>query len=504
MPSRSFTTATSSAATRLLWTTSLVGLLSAAGCNLFTEMPPCDVDANCPPSAPVCSDHVCTAEEPAPDDGGDVVVDAGDDAGRPDAGPLDAGPDDAGLVDAGPLDAGPDDAGPVDGGPLDAGSVDAGPPDGGLDGGDVDGGGVDAGADAGVDAGGLVFPYDIANVDETTLSAQLPLDFTACTSAVLNTDDLASSMFVGCAPSLDDTWRIVNANAMDHQVVATTGLTLPAGLTVEVVGSASLVLVVDGDANVAGALDASGSATAAGAGGDVACGPRLGGAGGLSSDRGSGGGGGGHLTAGGAGGTADNGGAPGGAEGALVGGVPFVLRGGCSGGAGGGDGSSGGAGGFAGGALQISVSGTLTLDGELRAGGGGGQPATAGGHGGGGGGSGGSILVQASHVVGSGVLQANGGGGAGGSGRFDGENGAPGESPLGVDRGRGGAGGGTGGNAGGGGGDGASDGRDARQGESATYGGGGGGGGLGAIHIEGVTTCAETLQSSPAATTSCP
>ena len=67
------------------------------------------------------------------EDGGQVLLDGGDDAGAPDAGEPDAGPD-GGDADAGPgaggADAGPD-AGHADAGRPDSGSPDAGRPDAG-------------------------------------------------------------------------------------------------------------------------------------------------------------------------------------------------------------------------------------------------------------------------------------------------------------------------------------------------------------------------------------
>ena len=66
-----------------------------------------------------CSDTT----QPSPVDAG---VDAGPDAGMPDAGLPDAGRPDAGPPDAGRPDAGPPDAGRPDAGPPDAGAADAG------------------------------------------------------------------------------------------------------------------------------------------------------------------------------------------------------------------------------------------------------------------------------------------------------------------------------------------------------------------------------------------
>ncbi len=78
-----------------------------------------------------------------------------------------------------------------------------------------------------------------------------------------------------------------------------------------------------------------------------------------------------------------------------------------------------------GGALQISVSGTLSIDGPLNAGGGGGRRGVATNVPGSGGGSGGGILLEAATVDlrSNGSLTANGGGG--GQGRFSAGNGFP-------------------------------------------------------------------------------
>jgi hypothetical protein len=204
----------------------------------------------------------------------------------------------------------------------------------------------------------------------------------------------------------------------------------------------------------------------------------------LSEDDGGGGGGGGSFgtrgRSGGLGQFADARAAPGEVEGSAQ---LVPLRGGCAGGRGGRGHPTtdrerwGGAGG---GAVQISVSGALTIDtGIVSASGGGGQPGVAEEDGGGGGGSGGAVLLEgAPLVVGAGAwVTANGGGGAEGNSQFsaDGSPGADGSADSDAP-----APGGSGHN-GGDGGQGGSDTSDATAGGPCTLkdGAGGGGGGMG-------------------------
>jgi hypothetical protein len=73
----------------------------------------------------------------------------------------------------------------------------------------------------------------------------------------------------------------------------------------------------------------------------------------------------------------------------------------------------GGNGGAGGGRLRMSIAGTLTVDGTIRADGGNGSGSTSADHGGG---AGGSIWIDVDRVVGTGSITANGGSAGGGSG----------------------------------------------------------------------------------------
>lgn len=182
------------------------------------------------------------------------------------------------------------------------------------------------------------------------------------------------------------------------------------------------------------------------------------------------------------------------------GGAPGLgsLRGGCRGG----DGFHSGSlvpGGVGGGAIDVIVTGRLTVQngGAITASGGGGRAGGADKRGGGGGGSGGMVVLEAStlQVLDGGAVTANGGGG--GEGGKNGETSAPGAfgsftsdqrvstvgtSPGGGNGGRGGA--GPGANAGG----------EAGQGGtgSGNPGGGGGGGSAGVLYVRGVGSCTST------------
>jgi hypothetical protein len=208
-------------------------------------------------------------------------------------------------------------------------------------------------------------------------------------------------------------------------VIPLRGLSLTSGNTLRVLGARPLILAVDGSATIAGVINGNASGTTAGAGGNWSCGSSQGSNGTGSTDRfdgATGGGGGGFGTAGGRSGVADTDGSdiPGANGGAARGSTTLTpLYGGCAGGQAGDCGTAGAAGG---GALQLSVSGTLTITGSVRVNGGNGAtPCGASDEGGGsGGGSGGAILLEASTLTTSGAtIQASGGNG-GANGTYDG------------------------------------------------------------------------------------
>lgn len=275
------------------------------------------------------------------------------------------------------------------------------------------------------------------------------------------------------------------------------GLTVAAGKALTVVGARPLILAVYGDATIDGTVDASGMGGTAGPGSNQNCsaatpGVRAG------SDPGPGGGGGAYSQAGGNGGTTTGIQGMGGASS----GNPAIspLRGGCDGANGGGGDPNtvlGGRGGGGGGALQITASRNLRLNGTLRVSGGGGrggQSAGSNGGGGGGGGSGGAIVLEAKSLRVSATARAYVNGGSGGEGGDNGSTtGSNGNDGMnGYGRTAAGAnltGGGSGGQGGGG-----SDATSiATGGQNATgnNGGGGGGGSAGRIRINFGTICRE-------------
>lgn len=296
-------------------------------------------------------------------------------------------------------------------------------------------------------------------------------------------------------------------------VIALFGLNVNSGAELRFTGSRPVILAVFGSATVDGTIVANGNLAQGGAGAAAAlasCGSRAGGVGGTSTPDivdpkggGGGGGGGGYGTAGGEGGRGSNKDGTGGAKGTVgtSGGSPTLvpLLAGCPGGNGGkGGGSSqngaGGAGGRAGGALQISVSGTLNVNATARIGanGEGGRGATSYHGGGGGGGSGGAILLEADvlNVASGAIVSATGGGG--GEGAYEtkiGEDGDPGSFTA------GGAGGDdtTQNDKAGKGGDGVASGtgKNGSDGNNSNFcGGGGAGGGIGRVLVYGHTSCA--------------
>lgn len=293
--------------------------------------------------------------------------------------------------------------------------------DGGPLGGDA-GGIADTGGDAAACAGdGL--GYTLSNVAPCNVPAAMNLLLVNSTI-----DTTAGTMTVGTAVQPLPSSALVPqiGGGPQVRVVSVTGLHVPPGITVNVVGQYGLVFVVRGDVTIDGLLLASANHTtpAAGSRTAAACGASAGLAGGGTGTTSGGGGGGGHggngasggggsaLTLGGAGGIADT-------NLALR-----PLRGGCPGGV-----RAGGVPAAGGGAIQISASGHINISGTIAAGGGGAvaldttvsAPA---------GGAGGGILLEADTIAmtASAAVTANGGAGADGSGTVaacSGENGHP-------------------------------------------------------------------------------
>jgi hypothetical protein len=281
-------------------------------------------------------------------------------------------------------------------------------------------------------------------------------------------------------------------------VFAMQNLTIADGAALRFVGGPAAVLLIKGDAILAGRIDVS-----AGLDPQRPVGPGGGSGGVILAAKGEGCGGGGvgtsNVTAdggGGGGGFADKGGSGGGETTPLqLGGAGGVdcnvvdlqpLRGGSGGGTGGAGTAmtSFGFGGHGGGALQLSVHNRLVIESTgivvaSGGGGGGGRYLNSSGGGGGGGGAGGGLLLEAPVVVVNGKIFANGGGGGGGAANaVAGSDGALGqESTMSA---QGGAANGSGAQGGGGGTN-----QPARDGRTGGSNGGGGGGSAGIIVVRG-------------------
>lgn len=257
----------------------------------------------------------------------------------------------------------------------------------------------------------------------------------------------------------------LQAGGSELAVVTLRSLAIASDHRLVVTGSRPLVLLVQGEATIAGALDASAQEKRPGPGGDLDCAASRGGDGqGRERRNGGGGGGGGFGTPGGGGGDDDGNRSEAGAAGVVRGNAELVpLVGGCGGGIGGGCEAAPGAGG---GAVQLSVGGALKVTGEVLANGSAGSDACANDGGGAGGGSGGSILLEAKALDVSGAtIEALGG--SGGRAHEDGRDDVPAPGAL----------------------DAMSTGGEGRRGDGS--GAGGGGGGFGRVRLRAETTCTE-------------
>ena len=364
----------------------------------------------------------------------------------------------------------------------------------------------------------LQFSYTVtSNFDPVAISSETIADLDITCGATFDSTGTPTWTFApGC--SFTPPTHVVTGD--DVVVIPVRNLTVNQPL--RVVGSRPVVLAVYGNATLKDEVLAhsAGAESRGGAGSGVACTGRTGGAGAVGGGDGSGGGGGGLATEGGLGGANDDGTAGGLRGGAMTGGFS-PLVGGCQGGTGGGfAGTTPGPGGRGGGALQISVAGTLTLASAVSvsgAGGGGGDSTinnTA--AGGGGGGSGGMLVLEARNLVveNSAKVTANGGsGGEGsdeqGSSRLPGIAGVDGsrQTAIPVAGGDGGAANGGAGGAGAAGETGPGNGLAGTGSGVGTRGAGGGGGGaVGRILLRGVLSCPSVPAGaviSPATTPTC-
>ncbi len=293
------------------------------------------------------------------------------------------------------------------------------------------------------EAGACIAASNVTEEEMTTCDETAPV--LAPQSGSLTFTDSGIECSAGCSEEGD---VLISSNdgptAADPVRVCVSSLDLPAGIDLLPDGSEDrgLVLIVDGDASIAGQIlfdggagsDGEGSALAGGTAGPGGfpgadgcsghqCtgldgpGPGGGSGGTRNGDQAGAGGGAGHAGLGGDGGDGLNGAGFFGDDGG-AGGSTYPAEGpwleplvGGSGGASGADGSGGygsGPGGGGGGALQITVRGSLTVGGTLGASGGrGGEP--DGNHGAGGGGAGGGILLEARTLGVSGSLLVEGG-----------------------------------------------------------------------------------------------
>jgi hypothetical protein len=262
-------------------------------------------------------------------------------------------------------------------------------------------------------------PSALASLSGITPSAAV--DLSCAGTVTFNGSTWSGAM---CSQTLPAPHTVTQSGGPSIDVLAFRSLTIASGVTVSFTGTNAVMIVVFGDANVAGTIHADGApgannrstAGTSGPGGGSSCSGSVGGAGG--SGHTSGGGGAGAHTAGGAG--AGGVGGTGGTAGSAF--TSTALRGGCAGGASG-DWACTTSGGGGGGALQISVAGTLTVTGTITANGGTGGtsmcmsggcapgPNNTFGGGGGGGGSGGMVRLEGVTVTSSGTVTTNGGNG---------------------------------------------------------------------------------------------
>jgi hypothetical protein len=334
------------------------------------------------------------------------------------------------------------------------------------------------------------FPYVPSNFDVNTVpdsGVQGPLVIN-CNTALFNTNSL--SFFTSCGGQASVTGlSITQDSGLPATLVALSGLTVSGTLRVE--GTVPVIFQVFGDVYIDGGLDLSTSKSGTPGAGSLTqtnCNVHAGQNGfhdSSSNSVGGGGGGGAFATFGTRGGMAQGG----------DGGVQFdnalisPLYGGCPGGNGGGAMFTAvGGGGNGGGAIQISASGTVTVDGIITTSGAGGTHGNTDYTGAGGAGSGGAILLEGASVfiTANGRIIANGGGGGEGAGvgvtSADGQDGSKVDGTVAM-------GGGGGSTTGGNGGSGAAGGTQATVPEDGTEGGGGGGGGLGRLRVNGYPVC---------------
>ena len=279
-------------------------------------------------------------------------------------------------------------------------------------------------------------PAEPADSSTATAMATITADTTFDTESGLISGGLTRAAATGLGDGV--TFRVASqtGSTVRTGIFGFASLSVMTGATLHFTGKNPVVIVVNGDALLAGNVDLVGDCTMPptvgsqiggvwndannGNGGGV-----RGGAVGATNTGAGGGGGGGYGDVGGRGGngTAAGGGAGGMAFGDLTVADPLLIGG--SGGGSGGANAASGAGGKGGGAFQLTANGALTLRGLINAGGCGGRPGAAAGAGGGGG-AGGVIFLEATTIqLGTGAfVTVNGGGGGGGDNGMAGGSGS--------------------------------------------------------------------------------
>lgn len=362
-----------------------------------------------------------------------------------------------------------------------------------------------------------VFPFTPSNFTEAQLPATAGTLTFGCGTTRLDTGNPGAASLTWTNNCVGNTgtpaFTEIALGAQFGVLLFADALTVAAGSTFEVTGARPLIIAVRNGATINGTIDVGSTPGRSGPGADRNCSTAAGGNGGTGTGSGSataGGGGGGAFGTDGAAGAVGEGSAAAGTAGAAMTYAGLVpLRGGCNGGNGGRSSTPDGIGGHGGGAIQLTVGGTLAIggtgrvaaQGERGQGGlntGGNMNSTRGG--GGGGGSGGGVLLEAQilTLASMGAVTANGGSGgeaAGGSTGADGADGAQATADV--------APGGVSPTCGGNGGAGAAGNTAAQSGfvGGCSFGdsGGGGGGGVGFIVLKASTSCTLSGVVSPAA-----
>lgn len=355
-----------------------------------------------------------------------------------------------------------------------------------------------------------VWPYTPSNFTPGQVPIPSNTVVVNCSTAAIRTQ-LAAPVVVfegWCAGSVQPSFALGTSTATAPVILSMLGLDVTNPGVLRIYGQRPVIFAVQGDVLVDGEIRAGALGPVHGAGGNADCpGNARPSTGGCAAFSCGGGGGGGFATAGRDGGVGEQAGAVAGAFGNAWGSPELVpLVGGCAGASGAAvDAGSRAPGGGAGGALQISATGSITVNDRVSSVGGGGRGALADtGGGGGGAGSGGALLFEAAtFTLANGAwLSCNGGGGGEGADNNDpAEAGADGDDNSTTAA----NGGDSSANNGGNGGDGATSSAQATNGANGASttehgGGGGGGAGLGRLRLNVAGSCTRPGDITAAAT----